>query len=717
MLGRTVSVSHAIRRTRASLTNFIMTHEYTLSRQGSSEGHRTPITYSKEAPWLGRSQQHSPGARCELQNHKTVSAWRQRHVHGKTVCLEVVITELHVETMTMPQPSPTIANPISFLDLPPELRNEVYHLALIAERPLRVEERGRARPPSAYRNALTPALLQTCRTIWKDAAAIVYWNHAFVGYAHALGTFVRKLSSSWDWASRLRYLKVDRGMTKKDLVYLLASLRKATGLNYLGIFYQDVCPKYGPKEMAKKLGHLARAFRSAKERHPAVQDFVDIIEFYSEWIGSESSMDMTRPGRPRAIREYTLQFADISASVGSIRTRHGSGIISSAGGATTASSWSKTGLFAPSLGTSSTCLPTFANFAANYVIRHAKHLLSAHWAMQISWNIVFLRLSRSICVVLILHELNLWAKAACDSEVLTESCLIYKLRLRTTINRQELSSSMAFSTASHHNKNMSQQQEPPASFLALSAELRNQIYRLALCADTVSNPRFPARLHTNASQMPKEYLNMQPIPGPKKFTLYVEHPCRPERVPTNHQLSPNLIASCKQIQTESTSILYGENAFAMPVLTFLNFKDQILPFATHVRFLKLELDAQESSALSRSWGRGCGYISAAAYNLEEAFGAIVGFRELRSLEIEVMIKTSDGGGGIENIAGNIWGVVMFLMRGEGKVVSKVREVITLSFRLPSSVQMEEYEDMCEKAEGLLEGVYKALEDAVLGVEI
>lgn len=101
---------------------------------------------------------------------------------------------MHVGTMARPQPTTAIAMPISFLDLPPEVRNDIYHLALLTTQTLRVEAGGRARTPPAYRDSLTPALLLTCRSIWKDAAAIVYWNHAFVGPAHALSTFVRNLS-------------------------------------------------------------------------------------------------------------------------------------------------------------------------------------------------------------------------------------------------------------------------------------------------------------------------------------------------------------------------------------------------------------------------------------------------------------------------------------------------------------------------------------------
>ncbi|KAF7196087.1 hypothetical protein HII31_02488 [Pseudocercospora fuligena] len=212
---------------------------------------------------------------------------------------------MHVETMAKPQPTTTIAMPISFLDLPPDVRNDIYHFALLTARPLRVEEGGRARAPSACPGILTPALLLTCRTIWKDAAAIVYWNHAFIGHAHALGTFVRKLSFRWDWASRLRYLKVIKGMTEDDLAYLLANLREATGLEYLGIFYQDVYPRNRPKEMAKKLESLARAFRNAKKKCTA--DLVDMIGFYGDPYSCRWSWAVTRPGQLRARGAYTLQ--------------------------------------------------------------------------------------------------------------------------------------------------------------------------------------------------------------------------------------------------------------------------------------------------------------------------------------------------------------------------------------------------------------------------
>ncbi|KXT03754.1 hypothetical protein AC578_749 [Pseudocercospora eumusae] len=268
---------------------------------------------------------------------------------------------------------------------------------------------------------------------------------------------------------------------------------------------------------------------------------------------------------------------------------------------------------------------------------------------------------------------------------------------------------MAFSTTSDRGKTLPHQQKTRASFFDLSAELRNQIYRLALCADIASRAPFLAGRHTNFLQRPKEYLNVQAIYGPEQFMLYVEHPCRSTRLPANYHLSPNILASCKQSQAESTSILYGENAFAMAVSTFLRFKDQVHPFATHVRFLKFELDAQETFALSRSLNTG--YTSVAAYNVGEALEAVEQLSELCILEIEFTIKPSNGG--VEHIAKSLQPVLRYMMRTE-KEVSKVREVLKLSFRLPPSVQMEDYEYTCERAEEMLEEIYKALEDAVEG---
>ncbi|KAF7196168.1 hypothetical protein HII31_02569 [Pseudocercospora fuligena] len=250
---------------------------------------------------------------------------------------------------------------------------------------------------------------------------------------------------------------------------------------------------------------------------------------------------------------------------------------------------------------------------------------------------------------------------------------------------------MAFLTTSACGKPVPHQHKPSASFFDLSAELRNQIYRLALCADTSSG----------------EYLNVQAIYDLKQFMLYVEHPCRPTRLPANYHLSPNLLVSCKQIQAESISILYGENAFAMCVSTFLRFKDQIRPFAKYVRFLKLELDAQETFTLSRS--SDTGYTSAAAFNVGEALEVVEQLSELRVLELELTMNPRNGG--VEHIAKYLQPVLKYLLRDE-KDLSKVREVLKLSFRLPSSVQMEDYEDTWERAEEMLEEVYKALEDVV-----
>ena len=135
----------------------------------------------------------------------------------------------------------------------------------------------------------------------------------------------------------------------------------------------------------------------------------------------------------------------------------------------------------------------------------------------------------------------------------------------------------------------------------------------------------------------------------------------------------------------------------MAVSTFLRIKDQVRPFATHVRSLKLELDAQETFTLSRSLD--IGYTSAAAFNVGEALEIIEQLSELRALEIKLTINPRNGG--VEHIAKYLRPVLKYLLRDE-KDSSKVREVLKLSFQLPSSVQMEDYEDTCERAEEMLE---------------
>ncbi|SMR63800.1 unnamed protein product [Zymoseptoria tritici ST99CH_3D1] len=76
---------------------------------------------------------------------------------------------------------------------------------------------------------------------------------------------------------------------------------------------------------------------------------------------------------------------------------------------------------------------------------------------------------------------------------------------------------------------------PPTGFLKLSAELRNEVYQLCLH----SNEPIEVQCHFLAGGQP--ILNMvEPAAGP---------------------LHPNLLATCKTIRNEATSILYGSNTF------------------------------------------------------------------------------------------------------------------------------------------------------------
>ena len=61
---------------------------------------------------------------------------------------------------------------ISFLDLPPELRNNVYRYCLVSPRRLQVYKR--LGPACSNRTTLTPQLLVCCRQIRDEATAILY---------------------------------------------------------------------------------------------------------------------------------------------------------------------------------------------------------------------------------------------------------------------------------------------------------------------------------------------------------------------------------------------------------------------------------------------------------------------------------------------------------------------------------------------------------------
>lgn len=164
----------------------------------------------------------------------------------------------------------------SFLDLPAELRNEIYRLCLVVSRPLKVmhQEQGPTlRICNQFNSASTcqqeswaPGLLRSCKQINHEAASILYGENVFnFGNPKVAEIFLLQAVQS---IGQIRDMIVGSGKRMKaSFARLLVTLKGAARLRSLTFHYganglgMEV---YNVQEAAKAIKPLVRFFQKTR---------------------------------------------------------------------------------------------------------------------------------------------------------------------------------------------------------------------------------------------------------------------------------------------------------------------------------------------------------------------------------------------------------------------------------------------------------------------
>ncbi|PIA91637.1 hypothetical protein CB0940_09589 [Cercospora beticola] len=188
-----------------------------------------------------------------------------------------------------PSPSKLEASgAVGFLDLPPELRNRIYKLCLIADSSIRCagylrldlgkvtsDMSGWDTPPGLVTN-----LLSTCKQVYQEAMPVLYGNNAF--YLHSagyrsqfpLGNDPRQLPTP---VQAMRKVHLGRSQNQVIAMRLLDLLRKFPDLDTVRAtvgFYRNF---QTPRTMAKALKPVVRDMHAARKGSDR-KEAIDVIE-------------------------------------------------------------------------------------------------------------------------------------------------------------------------------------------------------------------------------------------------------------------------------------------------------------------------------------------------------------------------------------------------------------------------------------------------------
>ncbi|KAK4612240.1 hypothetical protein CLAFUW4_12887 [Fulvia fulva] len=164
------------------------------------------------------------------------------------------------------------STPTTFLSLPPELRNEIYKLAIDYDDEICVT--GKSERDLHATNARGAAVLRSCRQVHDELVAILYGSNTFVFTEHgALLTFLRvagahtkhlrKVSVKWIWSS--------------DIRECLILLREATQLEMLELPCAAVSMYYSTKSAVSLMQGLLQMHEKA-----GTEAVLDVVRFTQE---------------------------------------------------------------------------------------------------------------------------------------------------------------------------------------------------------------------------------------------------------------------------------------------------------------------------------------------------------------------------------------------------------------------------------------------------
>lgn len=163
--------------------------------------------------------------------------------------------------------APPTEKPSRLLDLSAELRNKIYSLLLEDEDSVTIiESSGQHRARDVDRlsshSNIQPAILRTCRQIYKEASSILYANNALAGDT---GIITRVfLERAGDNVRHLRHVEVQYWSKVHPRKSLLI-LKRATALQRLE-FNFGLTEEYTSAQFAKDIGPLMRALHKARQR-------------------------------------------------------------------------------------------------------------------------------------------------------------------------------------------------------------------------------------------------------------------------------------------------------------------------------------------------------------------------------------------------------------------------------------------------------------------
>lgn len=206
--------------------------------------------------------------------------------------------------MSQPQdPSRT-----SFLDLSAEIRNKIYGMTLVSDKPLLVTKQKRAE--------LTPNILATCATIKAEATAILYGANIIETCIYTLNTWLRQHQAP---SRYIRHIRVGPPVDFVPVTWLCARLKKAVMLQSL-----ELCARFEPDHIEwpdveqkledKSARQIANAFRplakalkkNGKKANGKTKLLYNVVTFYAE----------TCEWEPESLRSHVMaEMAKLTADV------------------------------------------------------------------------------------------------------------------------------------------------------------------------------------------------------------------------------------------------------------------------------------------------------------------------------------------------------------------------------------------------------------------
>lgn len=156
--------------------------------------------------------------------------------------------------------------PFRSIDLSPELKNKIYTLLLVNDKPINIQSYtrpGSGSRPIAQENSIQPAILRICSQVHNEAVSILYANNTFDTWSDiALRRLLEQIGRN---VKHLRQVQVRYANTKIHLQKSLVLLKPAISLQKLDIGC-NARRSFGAAQLAAAMGPRVRAMHKARSR-------------------------------------------------------------------------------------------------------------------------------------------------------------------------------------------------------------------------------------------------------------------------------------------------------------------------------------------------------------------------------------------------------------------------------------------------------------------